>query len=385
MDPLASAGARERLGHRWRRRAGRALIAVVVLVIGCLTLVPMGRYLARGAWEETRILERRRAIVDVLADPATPTAVRAKLQIVVDARRFAADSVRLKTGDSFTTYSTLAHDTLVLVLSAAYKDQLKGYSWWFPVVGRVPYKGFFDFAAAQEAARQMDADGFDVYLRPSPAFSTLGWFNDPVLSTTLGSDSIDIANTVIHEVTHNTFYAPSSAVFNESFANFVGARGAAWFFRSRGSAGAAAQMDARWEDDKVLAAFWSRLYQTLDSAFHAHPDDREVRMTARAAVYASARTELVQVVGPQLRTFSTAGLERVRLDNAAVMARRIYLTDVDLFDAVWAREGNDLPRTVTQIITLARSKPKDPFGALREWLAAPVPTPPTTTTNPIIR
>ncbi len=215
----------------------------------------------------------------------------------------------------------------------------------------------------------MDADGFDVYLRPSPAFSTLGWFNDPVLSTTLHSDSLDIANTVIHEVTHNTFYAPSQAVFNESFANFVGARGAAWFFRSRGSATAAVQMDARWTDDKVLAAYWSRLYHTLDSAFKAHPESRDARMAARAAVYAAARTELVQVVGPQLHTYSTAGLERARLDNAAVMARRIYLTDVDLFDAVWARESYDLPRTVTRVIALARSKPKDPFGALRSWLA----------------
>ena len=104
-------------------------------------------------------------------------------------------------------YSKLRGDTLVLVLSAAYADRLKRYTWWFPVVGRVPYKGYFDYDAAKKARRQLAAEGFDTSLRPASAFSTLGFFNDPILSTTLAGDSIELANTVIHELTHNTFYA----------------------------------------------------------------------------------------------------------------------------------------------------------------------------------
>src|SRR5206468_3838333 len=184
-------------------------------------------------------------------------------RLVLDARAFAGDSVGLKAKESFTTYSPLDRDTLVLVLSGAYRDKLKAYTWWFPVVGRVPYKGYFDFAAAKVAARDLEGRGFDVYLRPSPAFSTLGWFNDPLLSTSLRADTLDLANTVIHELTHNTFYAPGSAVFNESFAHFVGARGSAWFFRTRGSPVAADQADARWADEKVLARFWAKLYHSI--------------------------------------------------------------------------------------------------------------------------
>src|SRR5947209_6455575 len=233
-------------------RIRRFLAALLVLVVGYLVVAPTGRYLLRAAWAEGKILARRRSIAELVADLRTNPKVTAKLRLVLAARAFAAESIGLRAKESFTTYTQLDRDTLVLVLSGAYRDRLASYTWWFPIVGRVPYKGYFDFARATDAAKQLDRDGFDVYLRPSPAFSTLGWFNDPLLSTSLGADTLDLANTVIHELTHNTFYAPGQAVFNESFASFVGSRGSAWFFRSRGSPAAADQRDARWSDDKIM-------------------------------------------------------------------------------------------------------------------------------------
>jgi len=346
----------------------RVLLAVVLLVTGYLVIAPTGRYLLRAASAEATILARRRPISELVADSQTKPAVSAKLRLVLAARAFAAESIGLSPKESFTTYSQLDHDTLVLVLSAAYRDRLVPYTWWFPIVGRVPYKGFFDYEAARDAARRLDGEGFDVYLRPSPAFSTLGWFNDPLLSTSLRADSFDLANTVIHELTHNTFYAAGQAVFNESFANFMGARGSAWFFRSRGAPSAAEQEDARWADEKLMARFWDVLYRSVDSVFKAHPASVGERLTARAAVYGRARLQLVRVIGPQLRTISPRGLERIRLDNAALLARRIYLTDLDLFDGVWVREGGDLRRAFTEIVRLARSRPNDPFAALRASL-----------------
>ncbi len=269
------------------------------------------------------------------------------------ARGFAADSIKLRTGDSFTTYSHLERDTLVLVVSGAYRDRLEPYTWWFPIVGRVPYKGFFDFDDAKSLARDLERRGYDSYVRPSAAFSTLGWFNDPLLSTTLRLDSINLANTVIHEVTHNTFYKAGQAVFNESFANFVGARGAAWFFRSRGDTVAANYADADWDDDKRMGAFWASLYRSLDSAYKAHPGDsaRAVRLAARDTVYVRGKAHLVRDVAPLLRTISVDRAARIRIDNnAALLARRIYLTDLELFDRVWEREGHDLRKTIERVI-----------------------------------
>ena len=355
---------------RWRRArrwAGWTLLALLLLFVAS----PIGRYLLRAGWEEARILANRRPIPEIVRDPATDSVTRAKLQLVLAARQFAADSVGLRAKESFTMFTALERDTLVLVLSGAFRDRLAFHTWWFPIVGRVPYKGFFDFAEARRARDRMQRDGLDAYLRPAPAFSTLGFFNDPLLSTSLREDSLDLANTVIHELTHNTFYARGQAVFNESFANFVGARGAAWLFRTRGRDTAAVEIDARWSDERLLGAVWTDLYRTLDSAFKAHPNDRARRLAVRDTIYARARTRLIFETGPKLRTVSPRYMERVRLDNAALLARRIYLTDLELFDAVWEREGRHLPRTIARVTELAKSRPKEPFAALRDWLDAP--------------
>jgi len=349
----------------------RGFLAIAV-ALGVLALIsaPTACYLSRGAWEEAKILSRRQPISELISDPRTPKDAKEKLRVVLAAREYAKDSLKLRTKDSFTTYSRLDHDTLVLLVSAAYRDTLKPYTWWFPVVGRVPYKGYFDFDAARREAKNLAADGFDVYVRPSDAFSTLGFFNDPLLNTTLKGDTLSLANTVIHELTHNTFYASGQAPFNESFAMFVGARGAAAFFRSRGQEAAAAKLDAQWEDDKLLARFWARVIKSLDSAYAAHPSDKQARISARDTVYARTRVALVNEIAPQLKTISPLYAERVQLNNAALLARRVYASDLDVFDRVYEKEGRDLKRTIGRIISLAKSNPAHPFFALRQWVGA---------------
>ncbi len=341
---------------------GAAVVAVALSPISC--------YLSRGAWEEGKILSRRQPIAALALDPRIPAATRSKLKLVLEARDYARDSILLRTKKSFTAYSPLDRDTLVLVLSAAYRDRLEPYTWWFPIVGRVPYKGYFNFAAAKRAARKLYDRGFDVALRPSDAFSTLGWFNDPLLSTTLRRDSVDLVNTVIHELTHNTFYASGSAAFNESFASFVGGRGAAAFFRMRGRLDQAAKADAEWEDEKILGAFWTRLAASIESAYARHPDSRAARIAARDTVYINARRALVSEIAPQLRTVSPFYAQRVPLDNASLLARRVYAKHLELFDAVWEREGRDLRKSTARIIELANSQPKDPFAAIQNSLGA---------------
>ena len=340
------------------------LLASLALV----AVTPTGCYLSRGALEEAKILSNRKPIAQLVRDPSVDSLTRAKLRVVLDAREFARSGLGLRAKESFTTFSQLDTDTLVLVLSAAYRDSLKPYTWWFPIVGRVPYKGYFDFERARRDEQKLREEGFDTYLRPSDAFSTLGWFNDPLLSTSLRRDSMELANTVIHELTHNTFYAAGQAYFNESFASFVGARGAAAFFSRRGQQIAAKEVEARWADEKLLATFWASLLKSLDSAFAAHPTSRVERLEARDSVYARARVALITDISRKFQTIGPNYAARVPLNNAALLARRIYAQDLQLFDDLYAREGNNLPRTIARVISIARANPKDPYGALRQEL-----------------
>jgi len=329
---------------------------VLLIVFGgaavLTTVTRTGRYLARAAWEEGKILRHRKEISKLVSDSSTDAATRGKLALVLAARAYAADSLGLPARQAFTKYTQLPSDTLVLVLSGAARDTLAPVTWWFPIVGRVPYKGYFNVREAQREEARLRARGYDTYLRPSPAFSTLGFFNDPLLSTTLRDDSADVANTVIHELTHNRYYASGAAVFNESFANFVGARGAAAFFRARGDTVNATRCDRRWDDEKRLGLFWTRVKDSLEAAYAAHPGaaGKPARLVARDSVYAWARRQLVDSVGPLLTTVSSVYTARVRLDNAALLARRVYMTDLGRFDDVWVREGRDLKRAIAAVV-----------------------------------
>ena len=339
-----------RMSWRSLRRVTGATAVLLAVLLG---ITPTGCYISRAAIEEARILSRRQPITRLVADSTTDPALRAKLTLVQEARRFAIDSLALTARQSFTAYSRLDRDTLVLVVSAAYRDRLARKTWWFPVVGRFPYKGFFDFPGALRTAESLRNDGFDVTVGPSSAFSTLGWFNDPLVSTTVKADSVTLVNTIIHELLHNTFFAKGAVSFNESFATFVGGRGAEHFFRARGDSVLLRRAEHEWHDDLLLGAFWERTSNEIEQAFAALPDSASTeRIAARDRVYARARTRLVDSIGPLLRTYPDGWVQKVTLNNAVLLSRRVYAERLDWFDSVYVAEGRDLSRAIQRIIAL---------------------------------
>lgn len=305
------------------------------------------RYITRAGMEETRILKGREPIADLVSDRATDPVVRHSLRLVLETRDYAA-RLGLNAKETYTTYSDVGRDTLLLVLQAAPRDCICPYTWKYPIVGRIPYKGFFDFEAGKRAADRLAARGYDIHLRPSAAFSTLGWFNDPLLSTALTRDSVELAALVFHEIAHNTLYVKSATPFNESFAQFVGYRSAESFFAERGDSANARAAADRLHDEVVLGEFYASLVERLNRLYGSRPDSAALQ-SGRAEAGAWAREQLTGPVGARLRTFTPANLPERPVNNARLIGARIYRTRLDLFDRWFDRHGQDVRRSVQEL------------------------------------
>jgi predicted aminopeptidase len=357
-----------------RRFALVLLVIVGILMAGYGTAYiasPEVRFLSRAGMEETHILQGRRPISKMVKDEKLDPELRQRLQLVLDARDFAA-TLGFAAGKTYTTYADVGRDTLLLVLSASPKDCLCPYIWKYPVVGRLPYKGFFDLEAGRKAAAKLESQGYDVYVRPSAAFSTLGWFQDPLLSTALEGDTVELAATVFHEIAHNTLYVKSATPFNESFAQLAGYRAAEAFFRSRGDSASATRAADRWLDEIVLGEFYDSLSARLDTLYHRAKGDSAAVEAGRQEAAQWARQELEDSVGPRLLTYHVGKLPERPVNNARIIAATIYHTRLSLFEQWYTAHGADIAASVAALAQLEKgAEGEEAFARLEQALRPP--------------
>jgi predicted aminopeptidase len=256
---------------------------------------------------------------------------------------------------------------LVHVVMAAPKDSLAPYTWWFPIVGSVPYRGYFDDAEANAEAAEFEAAGYDTLVRPAVAFSSLGFFNDPLLSNLLKLDRVQLAGVIIHELFHRTFFLASDVMFDESAATFVGGRGAIEFFAATEGHDSPDAEQARGivASDLLFADFLqlqeARLLELYGSDL---PRDEIVRR--REPLLKQIQADYARLK-PRLSGLERFDLDQQPLNNAVLINYRIYFHDLDNFAALDRQYAGDLTATVQAIIALASAHPEDPFFAI--WQA----------------
>ncbi len=348
--------------HRRLGLLGTATLLSLLSIVAFFSCSP--GFVARAAWEEARILWKRQPIEDVLNDPFLDLETRTKLELVVQARSFARRDLNLDVGKSYTSFSHVNRDTLALVLSASPVDRLAAYTWWFPIVGRVPYKGFFDLEAAEAERRRLENKGYDTYLRPTAAFSTLGWLPDPMLSTALDQDSVDLVETVIHEVTHNTLWVRGHVKFNESLANFVGSVGAVEFFCGRGYDDSLCRSARnRWHDRQLLGEFLDELWEGLENLYseNLEPDELSER---RRSFKEEANTFFQREYAPAMLLPIFSQFDPTTLNNASLIARHLYYHRLHAFQALYDDSGS--LTTALLRLSAAVDKVDDPWQALGE-------------------
>jgi predicted aminopeptidase len=339
----------------------RLVLSLLAIITGCSTLGGVG-YVVRAGWSEARLLMRRQPIDALLLRNDLEPDLRNRLELTLAVRAFAEGSLGLRVGDSYASFAEVDGDASVYVLSAAPRDRLAAHTWWYPIVGRVPYRGFFAREAALAAGADLARRGFDTDVRPAIAFSTLGWFGDPLLSTVAEAPPVALAETVLHELFHATVYVPGKAAFNESAATFAGHRGAAAFFCAGPGKDAdrCAEARRRWTVLRARGRVLGRLAGKLRRLYASKtaPERRE-RARLRLAEHAA---EVLT------RRKLGAASEVLPPNNARLLGEIIYLTDLEAFDALAADDAGLAPALAA--LAGARGMP-DPFAVVRTLARAP--------------
>jgi predicted aminopeptidase len=343
----------------------RGLPLLLLSLLGC-----KAGYIVRSGLFEASLLASRQPIDAVREAGQLSAAEEQALTVVAAAKRYGA-RIGLSATDNYGTLA-VGWDRTIWNLSACDPLAFEAHTWWFPIVGRVPYLGYFRQADAERKKAQLASDGADVYLRTAGAFSTLGWFRDPLTPEMLTWEELDLAETVLHELAHATVWIRGSVSFNESLASFVGEEAALAYLIDRyglGSPAHQAALAAR-EDARRWVALQQGLYEELDAlyALGLPPDEALAR---KGALFASVPDRIVAagLSEPERYLRSVA---RNPWNNARLIQFRTYNDDRPSFEALLQAEGGDLVRFLSAVKRITRGAP-DPFAALRAAVSgAPV-------------
>lgn len=347
------------------RRPGRTLCALAAILVtlaatGCSTL---GYYVqaARGQWH---MMRAARPIDDWLSDSRTPEDLRQRLQTVREIRAFASRDLALPDNSSYRTYADLGRPFAVWNVVAAPEFSTRPRQWCFPVAGCVSYKGWFDGTKAEDAASRLRAEGFDVLVYGVPAYSTLGWFADPVLNTYVRYPRAELARLVFHELAHQVAYLGGDSTFNESFATSVEMEGVRRWLGREGGAAERAEFEAMSRRRADFLALIAETRDELDHLYGLSLADSEKRR--RKAQVLDRLQERYRDLKARWNGFS--GYDRwfaQPLSNAHVASVSTYTDLVSAFDRLRERFEGDLPAFYAEVRRLAALGRAEREAALR--------------------
>lgn len=304
-----------------------------------------------------------------MLDPCVSQATKRRLEFVGQLRDFARDRIGLNAAASFTNYEDNSGGPAAYAVSAAHKDRLESFHFTFPFVGQYDAKGFFDRGLAERERDALNAQNLDTFLGQVEGFSTMGLLPDPIRASNLSLDDYDLAEFVLHELTHNTIFKANDTDFNESMATFIGRQAAQRFFDevygADSSQAAAARM--RYADAAVIDAYVVALYSRVE-AFYEQPLSSEEKVAGRQAVFDEMQQFFRDTVMTTLS--EPARYERIgtiTLNNAVILAGTRYQAGLDVYQAVFDKVNGDFAALLDVLREAARQE--DGRAFLQEWAA----------------
>lgn len=330
-----------------------ALLARAALALALAALLP-GCYVMQAAGGQLAVMARREPIERVIADPATPAPVRSRLTEVEAIREFAVRELDLPDNGSYRRYADIGRPYVVWNVVAAPEFSVQPRRWCFPVAGCVAYRGYFREARAEAFARRMKGRGFDVTVGGVAAYSTLGHFDDPILSSMLGWSDVQLAAIIFHELTHQLLYVRGDSAFNEALATTVEQEGV---MRWLSAAGRTQDLQANrlWQErTKQVVELLGSTRSDLARLYSLRLAPAQMRKRKREQLEGLTRAYEALSAGWGREAPYQAWFARP-INNASLAAAATYNRCVPGFVRLLEQAGGDLPRFYERVRDLARS------------------------------
>ncbi|NUZ06646.1 aminopeptidase [Piscinibacter koreensis] len=344
--------------------AALLVTATACLTSGCSTL----GYYAQAVSGHLAIVRAARPVADWVADPATPPALKQRLELSQQMRDFAVQKVGLPDNASYRRYADLGRPAAVWNVVAAPELGLRLKTWCFVVVGCVGYRGYFDEAAAEALGAELRAEGWDVAVYPVPAYSTLGalpgsWFADPLLNTFIRQPDGELARLIFHELAHQVAFAKGDTLFNESFATAVERIGATRWLATHADAAALAA-DARRDQRRADFRRLVMRYRGELEVLYASPASEADKRAGKARVLQAMRDDYAEL--KRTRWDGYAGYDRwfEHANNASIGVLSAYNDAAPAFERLFEREGRDFARFYAEVRRLAAASRAERRAAL---------------------
>jgi len=339
-------------------------------ILGLCALLLSSCYSLQQAYWFNNAFNSRVPVAEALQSDLGETG-RKKLLLSRQVLEFAAEQ-GLNVGNAYQHYIPPGPGTVSYLVQAAAADRLELKTWWFPFIGQVPYLGFFDRDARDAKAQELKAEGLDVSLSTVGAFSSLGWFADPIYDAMTRRRDEDFIELLLHELVHRSFWSKGSAAFNENLAEFAALHLTEIYLKAyRGGVGL--QELKNYKEEKEKLSQWIFALRDALKELYSKPMDREQKLKEKAAIIASFRRERF----PELKIPELAAAQNRDWNNASILGAALYAPDTQRFQKAFdclrprhmgyfleaLREAEDEAPTVEQALDRLCSKSAEKKGA----------------------